>query len=1248
MPQNRDCPLLPAALSVAAIVRRSVRRVATAGRAVPLSALVLVVLLAATAPAAWAADPDLAAEWHLDDQALGYTPDSSGNDNKGEVNGGARFLPGGRFSGALDLNVGLGHSAKIDVLDAPSLDRQRLTVMAWVKSSGSPGALKYVIAKGGNACTAASYALDTGDSGGLSFYVFDGTATHRSPDAGTQLWDGAWHAVAGTFDGATVRLFVDGAEVGSGVAAPVDIAFGLPTQRLNIGNYPNSAQCPAYDTVWPGLIDEARIYQRALSAAEIAYLQRGDAAAPSELPLPAPAPAPAPAPGPAPGPIPVAGSAAHVSAVRAVAPVVAGHSAVLSADIQGDVRRLDWDLNGDGATDVSCDGQHPTLRFRPPISSAARGRATGSAIRVSVRAVGPGETASSLTQSVSVAPAGPISGPARVTTRIADLVAARAPVYACGRASDLAAATGELTVKADTSQTRCLPRIIKAGTLNVEGCLEPIHRIQDIPAAERGIVLTLARTLRLPVAKGSALANLQRAVDLTDSYLAIGAVTVNGVELTPRGDARIVVYSQINQIVSSDADMSVGDILLEHQQNFSLDTTATPNGQIPLGDFARRPGGVGDLGAFDLKGDVHVVLDPAAAGAPAGAEITTQLQLPDFLTIGGGHGNVQVRLRVTADGQLVLEDLHIGPLDAEIGPLGVSGLQLDYTRATREWKGQGKLCVVIACLDAVERPGEAPPGGVVIRDGHLVRAFVNLDLPTPGIALFPGVFLTRIGAGIGLDPTRFLGGARVSALAVFQIDGTLVLALPSEAAPFRLTREESGGGFPDQFYGRAYPRFTMALGGEGFLKVPLIDGRIRLAGAYLLYEVPGYIAFGGDVGFDFFHIISLSGHANGEINVATGRFNLGGDIHACIADVICGGAIARISSVGVGGCVTASIFGESISVGGGVQYSPFAIKLWPFDGCKWSRFDEPNVFASRAHVAHAQASQAGGPLLVDIKHGDASRAIRFDGTGGAPRVRVTAPNGAVLDSPDTPGIRVSKGIRILRSEQLGSTVVGLVDPIAGAYTINPLPDSPAIAKVTEAQDPPDARVTASVRGHGARRTLVYDVLPRPDQRVTFVETGPDGNRPIATVTGGRGTLPFSPAPGGGRRHIVAQFQLDGNDAETKTVASFSPPSRHLGRPAHLRVHRHGRALRVSWTRVEGATRYEVITTLASGPQRRLSTRRVTTTIAAVTRGSGGRVTVRAVASMQQGSLRTARFRAVGPRAKTRLGPLPRPGALARR
>ena len=131
---------------------------------------------------------------------------------------------------------------------------------------------------------------------------------------------------------------------------------------------------------------------------------------------------------------------------------------------------------------------------------------------------------------------------------------------------------------------------------------------------------------------------------------------------------------------------------------------------------------------------------------------------------------------------------------------------------------------MVACLDAREIQGEAPPGGVLIRNGQLVARIREPRLPGPGITLFAGVQLNRIGAGVGLGPTRFLGGARLTALGIFQIDGALVLALPSDATPFILTREENGNAFPASFYGRPYNRFTLALGADASLKVPLIVG----------------------------------------------------------------------------------------------------------------------------------------------------------------------------------------------------------------------------------------------------------------------------------------------------------------------------------------------------------------------------------------------------------------------------------------
>ena len=133
----------------------------------------------------------------------------------------------------------------VRIPNAPSLNSPAITVEAWVKSSGdgttAQGVYRYLVAKGVHADEAASYGLYTGCTGGLFFYVYDRTldaAVSKGP--GPEFWDGKWHHVAGTFDGATVRLYVDGKQVGNGAPAAIKIDYNLPDGNdLFIG------------TVWP-------------------------------------------------------------------------------------------------------------------------------------------------------------------------------------------------------------------------------------------------------------------------------------------------------------------------------------------------------------------------------------------------------------------------------------------------------------------------------------------------------------------------------------------------------------------------------------------------------------------------------------------------------------------------------------------------------------------------------------------------------------------------------------------------------------------------------------------------------------------------------------------------------------------------------------------------------------------------------------------------------------------------------------
>ena len=69
-----------------------------------------------------------------------------------------------------------------------------------------------------------------------------------------------WHHLAASYDGATISWYGDGQPVGSEdrVLATEDI--------VQMGKRAHS------DPMWPGSVDEVRIYNVALSAEEIAFL----------------------------------------------------------------------------------------------------------------------------------------------------------------------------------------------------------------------------------------------------------------------------------------------------------------------------------------------------------------------------------------------------------------------------------------------------------------------------------------------------------------------------------------------------------------------------------------------------------------------------------------------------------------------------------------------------------------------------------------------------------------------------------------------------------------------------------------------------------------------------------------------------------------------------------------------------------------------------------------------------------------
>ncbi len=931
---------------------------------------------------------------------------------------------------------------------------------------------------------------------------------------------------------------------------------------------------------------------------------------------------PAPPSPPSPAPPPPAEPRPFIKTLRRVpgtpAPAT-GRPLLLTAEVVGNATRIAWNVDLAGRTSriVAPVGQK-TLRLVPT---------TAGRLSVSAQPIGPGGSGQTSVTALAVAPTPRTS----VTRRLLGAkVLADAPVVA---AIDLG--PGFDVSDVFDRAGKCMPTTLRAGSLQVDGCMHAIVSVDQIPVAERGILREMTDRLRA----SPTTAQLNTALEQLNGYLvdAGDVIGVNGLAVTPRDGGSVVIYPELEAVASSNADMAIGSdprqrISLGNPNRFLLDVGQRVRGEIPLGPLP-RVGGLERLAGFGFgTGQVTMRLVP---GEPPSTLVTVRLRLPSWLSIGALAAEGEATFRATPDRGLVLQDMRIGPIDADLGAARVKALQIAYRSENDEWEGGGEACVISACLKA----------NVLIAGDALKNLSASLPLPPPGITLFPFVQLYRIGFGGGLDPTRFYGEAGITAYGIYDITARATLAFPSAAAPFRLNRTESPG-FPEHLYGVPRDKLTLAASGSAAIKVPFFD-RVPFANGHFLYEYPGYFALGGQL-LQTFGPLKLDGRMGGEFNAANGRFNVEGGVTTCftgfsdVADFlgasidlnVCRGGNGVFSNRGAAGC--AKIIWR---FGVGYDFRTNSPSFWPF-GCKWERYRELNVREKpRTPAATAAQADAGRPpLVVRIRPGERPRALAFRGTDGAPRLRVRSSDGERVEiGPTVVGVRT---IRVLRSERWKNTTIGLMRP--GTYRIEALPDSPTVSSISQAIESPQASINARVEGRGTRRVLRYRIRDRADQRVTFMEVTSRGtSRPIGTVEGGgRGTLRFSPAPGTERRVVEAQFTIDGWPAERRRVAGFRPPSPRLARPSRLHVRRHGTTLRVAWRGVAGATRHDAVLTPSVGPQRVLRVRGTRATIRRVARTVSGRVAVRAVSTQRKSGAARANFRRIR-RPRTGFGPLPK-------
>jgi hypothetical protein len=210
----------------------------------------------------------------------GVVRDASGAGNDGQVFG-AIWVAEGKFGGAYQFRI-TNLTDRIVIPNGDLLNPEAVTVSAWIKTSDTDGFWNRIVDK--DFRNGYSFGLCGDYKGKMRRGKLTFESSKGAIESDRLLDDNQWHHVAASTDGKVVRCYIDGLEKNHPLKNPGPLKKS--TWDLCIGNNVTdygTGEFLAFD----GLIDEVRIYNRALSAAEIKALAAATKAGVDAATLPA-------------------------------------------------------------------------------------------------------------------------------------------------------------------------------------------------------------------------------------------------------------------------------------------------------------------------------------------------------------------------------------------------------------------------------------------------------------------------------------------------------------------------------------------------------------------------------------------------------------------------------------------------------------------------------------------------------------------------------------------------------------------------------------------------------------------------------------------------------------------------------------------------------------------------------------------------------------------------------------------------
>lgn len=197
----------------------------------------------------------LVAAYNFNESSGTTTADLSGNGHVGTLNSGVNFYSGGRYNGAAQFN---GTTGMITIADAPDLRfSNTMTLEAWVKPTSLNGWRSILLKEKPNWLV---YGLYANTNANVPYAEINNGMAGTDARGDTQLPLNAWTHLSATYNGTTLKMYVNGIEAATKTFSGT---IESSTNPLQIGA----------NSIWgehfEGLIDDVRLYNRVLSQAEI-------------------------------------------------------------------------------------------------------------------------------------------------------------------------------------------------------------------------------------------------------------------------------------------------------------------------------------------------------------------------------------------------------------------------------------------------------------------------------------------------------------------------------------------------------------------------------------------------------------------------------------------------------------------------------------------------------------------------------------------------------------------------------------------------------------------------------------------------------------------------------------------------------------------------------------------------------------------------------------------------------------------